>query len=66
MADAMLEVDRRQVLAYRVAAHQLDRAGDDPAHLAVFDLGVPDTPYARRGWRSRPGLRIRIQLPTAR
>src|SRR5215207_5585001 len=45
MADAMLEVDRRQVLAYRVAAHQLDRASDDPSHLAVFDLGVPDTPY---------------------
>jgi hypothetical protein len=33
-------VDRAQVLAYRVAAHQFDRASTD---LAVFDLGVQDS-----------------------
>ncbi|MEO6087665.1 MAG: winged helix DNA-binding domain-containing protein [Umezawaea sp.] len=34
------QVDRAQVLAYRVAAHQFDRASTD---LAVFDLGVQDS-----------------------
>jgi len=38
----MLHVDREQVLAYRVAAHQFDRSTADPA---VLDLGVQDTPY---------------------
>ncbi|WP_158885434.1 DNA glycosylase AlkZ-like family protein [Amycolatopsis anabasis] len=38
----MLEVDRRQVMAYRVAAHGLHRTESDPAELAVFDLGVQD------------------------
>ncbi len=33
-------VDREQVLAYRVAAHQFDRASTD---LDVFDLGVQDS-----------------------
>lgn len=37
MAD---QVDRAQVLAYRVAAHQFDRTSTD---LAVFDLGVQDS-----------------------
>ncbi|MCO1599124.1 winged helix DNA-binding domain-containing protein [Micromonospora sp. RHAY321] len=40
------EVDRRQVLAYRVAAQQLDRSGGRrPGDLAVLALGVQDTPY---------------------
>ncbi|RBM11201.1 hypothetical protein DI005_34645 [Prauserella sp. PE36] len=38
----MLEVDRRQVLAYRIAAHGLHRDARDAAELAVFDLGVQD------------------------
>ncbi|WP_199433901.1 DNA glycosylase AlkZ-like family protein [Qaidamihabitans albus] len=38
----MLDVDRRQVLAYRIAAHGLHRTDSDPARLAVFDLGVQD------------------------
>lgn len=38
----MLEVDRRQVLAYRIAAHGLHRTERDPTRLAVFDLGVQD------------------------
>ncbi|WNV82406.1 winged helix DNA-binding domain-containing protein [Umezawaea sp. Da 62-37] len=33
-------VDRAQVIAYRVAAHQFDRASTD---LRVFDLGVSDS-----------------------
>jgi len=33
-------VDRARVLAYRVAAHQFDRASED---LDVFDLGVQDS-----------------------
>ncbi|MET7878720.1 crosslink repair DNA glycosylase YcaQ family protein [Micromonospora profundi] len=40
------EIDRRQVLAYRVAAQQLDRTADRrPGDLAVLALGVQDTPY---------------------
>ncbi|MFF0369777.1 DNA glycosylase AlkZ-like family protein [Micromonospora sp. NPDC005087] len=39
-------VDRRQVLAYRIAAQQLDRSGGRrPGDLAVLSLGVQDTPY---------------------
>ncbi|GAA1020088.1 hypothetical protein Aple_037810 [Acrocarpospora pleiomorpha] len=40
-----MNVDRLQVLAYRVAAQQLDRPDLPPARLAVLDLGVQDTPY---------------------
>jgi hypothetical protein len=40
----MLEVDREQVLAYRVAAQGLHRDEPDAAKLAVFDLGVQDSP----------------------
>ncbi|MGW0431029.1 DNA glycosylase AlkZ-like family protein [Micromonospora sp. NPDC003197] len=40
-----LRVERRQVLAYRIAAQQLDRVELRPAELAVLDLGVQDTPY---------------------
>ncbi len=39
-----VEVDRRQVLAYRVQSHELDRAVARPSDLAVLDLGVQDTP----------------------
>jgi hypothetical protein len=38
----VLEVDRSQVIAYRMAAHQLDRACADQSALAVLDLGVQD------------------------
>lgn len=41
-----VQVGREQVVAYRVAAQQLDRAGElRPSELAVTDLGVQDTPY---------------------
>ena len=39
------EVPRSQVLAYRVAAQQLDRPGDvEVTDLAVLDLGLQDSP----------------------
>ncbi|WBB66805.1 crosslink repair DNA glycosylase YcaQ family protein [Micromonospora sp. WMMD812] len=38
-------MSREQVLAYRVAAQQLDRPGLRAADLAVLALGVQDTPY---------------------
>ncbi|HEX3812798.1 MAG TPA: crosslink repair DNA glycosylase YcaQ family protein [Mycobacteriales bacterium] len=38
----MLEIDRKQVMAYRMVAHQLDRdCANEPA-LSVLDLGVQD------------------------
>jgi len=37
-----LEIDRRQVMAYRIAVQQLDRSGTDLGKLAVLDLGLPD------------------------
>jgi hypothetical protein len=40
----VLDVDRGQVLAYRVAAHGLNRASRCLHDLAVLDLGVQDTP----------------------
>lgn len=39
----MPEVDRKQVLAYRVAAQGLRRGQADAAALAVFDLGLQST-----------------------
>ena len=42
------QIDRRRVIAYRVAAQQLtgvEAAPPDPSGLAVLDLGVPDVPY---------------------
>lgn len=39
------DVDRAQVLAYRVAAHELDRVIGRLGELAMLDLGVQDTPY---------------------
>ncbi|QYG92300.1 winged helix DNA-binding domain-containing protein [Iamia sp. SCSIO 61187] len=42
---AVPDVGRDRVLAHRVAAHQLDRAGPTTATaLAIVDLGVQDTP----------------------
>lgn len=38
----MLSVDRKQVMAYRIAAQGLHRDGDDPVALAVLDLGIQD------------------------
>lgn len=38
----MLQLDREQVLAYRIAAHGLHRQQRDPQRLAVFELGVQD------------------------
>jgi len=38
-------VDRARVLAYRVAAQQLDRPDLAVEELAVLDVGVQDTPY---------------------
>jgi hypothetical protein len=37
-----LEIDRRQVLAYRISAQQLDGSGESVTTLAVLDLGLPD------------------------
>ncbi|HEX3650028.1 MAG TPA: crosslink repair DNA glycosylase YcaQ family protein [Pseudonocardiaceae bacterium] len=39
-----VRVTREQVLAYRIAAHQLHRGDTRPAELAVTELGVQDTP----------------------
>lgn len=39
-----MRVDREQVLAYRVAAQQLDRSAADPLGLRVLDIGVQDGP----------------------
>jgi hypothetical protein len=41
-AVAVLEVDRKQVMAFRVAAQGLHREVADASKLAVFDLGVQD------------------------
>lgn len=38
----MLQVDRQQVLAFRIAAHELGRPHDIPEKLAVLRLGVQD------------------------
>lgn len=38
----MLDVDRKQVMAYRIAAQGLHRGAADPAALAVLDLGLQD------------------------
>ncbi len=42
-AYAVAMVDRRQVLAFRVRAQQLDRAQGSLADTAVLDIGVQDT-----------------------
>jgi hypothetical protein len=38
-----MDIDRRQVLAYRIAAQDLHRRSADPVKLAVLDLGVQDS-----------------------
>jgi hypothetical protein len=57
MTSAVLDVDRERVIAYRVAAHELDRSVRDPLALAVLDLGVQDTPVgsARLALAARTG-----------
>ncbi len=59
MAGAVIEVTRNQVLAYRVAAHELDRLNSSPGDLAVLDLGVQDTPYGS----ARLALAARMASP---
>lgn len=54
-----VDVDRGQVLAYRVAAHELERAAGPPCELAVLDLGVQDTPYGS----ARLALAARTETP---
>ncbi|MEU4807049.1 crosslink repair DNA glycosylase YcaQ family protein [Actinosynnema sp. NPDC023587] len=50
--------DRDRVLAYRVAAHQLDRTAAGPAALRVFDLGVQDSERS-----ARTALAARLDTP---
>jgi hypothetical protein len=38
----MLSVDRKQAIAYRIAAQGLHRDGENPVALAVLDLGIQD------------------------
>lgn len=40
----MVDVTREQVLAFRVAAQNLDRARSEVSALKVLDLGIQDTP----------------------
>lgn len=64
---AVVEVDRPQVMAYRVAVQGLDRESAEPA---VLDLGVQDTPYGlavSSGRRSRAdGCRFPPRTPPGR
>jgi hypothetical protein len=39
----VLDVSRKQVMAYRIAEHGLHRSSGDPLTLAVFDLGLQDS-----------------------
>ena len=55
----MLEVDREQVLAYRIAAQGLHRDEPDPAALAVFDLGLQNT----QGETAALSLAARVDSP---
>lgn len=45
MTGGVLDVDRSKVLAYRIAAQELDGVEAAPSKLAVLDLGVQDTPH---------------------
>ncbi|PRX44196.1 winged helix DNA-binding protein [Prauserella shujinwangii] len=56
----MPDVQRAQVLAYRIAAHGLHRAGTDPAALAVLDLGVQDV-----GGRATASLAVAARTGSA-
>jgi DNA glycosylase AlkZ-like len=57
MTSVVLDVDREQVIAYRVAAHEFDRSVTDPLSLAVLDVGIQDTPAgsARLALAARTG-----------
>jgi hypothetical protein len=57
--ECMTDVDRAAVVAYRVAAHQLDRSCSAPADLAVLDLGVQVT----RGESAAIALTARLPEP---
>ncbi|MEQ7126777.1 winged helix DNA-binding domain-containing protein [Actinopolymorpha sp. B11F2] len=58
----VLTVDRRQVLAYRVAAHGLARDVKDPRDLGVLDLGIQDSQFGT----ARLALAARLPfVPTA-
>lgn len=65
---SVLEVDRTRVMAYRVAAQQLDRRAGKAGELAVLALGVQDTPVgvARQAIAARsselPGERDLVML----
>ncbi|GAA3394010.1 DNA glycosylase AlkZ-like family protein [Cryptosporangium minutisporangium] len=56
---AAIDVDREQVLAYRVGAHQFDRTVRLASQLAVLDLGVADTPPGS----ARQALAARLPEP---
>lgn len=58
--DVMIEVDREAVVAYRVAAHRLDRGCARRDELAVLDLGV----QAGRGDSAAVALTARLPDPT--
>ncbi|MGN6607453.1 MAG: DNA glycosylase AlkZ-like family protein [Jatrophihabitans sp.] len=55
----MLTVDRKQVLAYRVAAQGLDAAASAVGDLAVLDIGVQDGP----GEQARLSFANRLAKP---
>jgi hypothetical protein len=56
----VISVDRRQVLAYRLAAQGLSARADTPAgYLPVFDLGLQDT----GGTSARLSLAARLAVP---
>jgi Winged helix DNA-binding domain len=59
MAGGAIDIDRERVVAYRIAAHELDRSVADPSTLAVVDLGVQDTPYGS----ARLALAARLAEP---
>ncbi|AXB47177.1 winged helix DNA-binding domain-containing protein [Amycolatopsis albispora] len=51
-------MDRKQVMAYRIAAQGLHREAADPHELAVFDLGVQDNQ------RGGPAIALAARLST--
>lgn len=57
----MTEVDRAAVVAYRVAAHQLDRSCATSHDLAVLDLGIQLT----RGESAAVALNARLPEPAS-
>ncbi|MDQ0377204.1 DNA glycosylase AlkZ-like family protein [Amycolatopsis thermophila] len=55
----MLDVDREQVLAHRIAAQGLHRDRSDPGELSVFDLGLQSTQ------RDTAAISLAARLPGA-